>query len=88
MSVRNVGPRIIRYGFVGGQNLFKEFPDQLCRPAQNATKSDAALIFYPRHFHAAIFRVRCSEAPFSGVEFMHMAVKPTHCGLQHIVQLC
>ena len=25
----DVGPRIIRYGFVGRQNLFKEFPDQL-----------------------------------------------------------
>jgi hypothetical protein len=25
----DVGPRIIRYGFVGGQNLFKEYPDQL-----------------------------------------------------------
>jgi hypothetical protein len=25
----DVGPRIIRLGFVGGQNLFKEFPDQL-----------------------------------------------------------
>lgn len=25
----DVGPRIIRYGFVGGQNLFKEFPEQL-----------------------------------------------------------
>ena len=25
----DVGPRIIRFGFVGGQNLFKEFPDQL-----------------------------------------------------------
>lgn len=25
----DIGPRIIRYGFVGGQNLFKEFPDQL-----------------------------------------------------------
>src|SRR5208337_1207083 len=25
----DVGPRIIRYGFVGGQNLFKEFPGQL-----------------------------------------------------------
>ena len=25
----DVGPRIIRYGFIGGQNLFKEFPDQL-----------------------------------------------------------
>lgn len=25
----DVGPRIIRYGFVGGQNVFKEFADQL-----------------------------------------------------------
>jgi hypothetical protein len=25
----DVGPRIIRFGFVGGQNVFKEFPDQL-----------------------------------------------------------
>src|ERR1700676_5232994 len=25
----DVGPRIIRYGFAGGQNLFKEFADQL-----------------------------------------------------------
>src|ERR1039458_7684886 len=25
----DVGPRVIRYGFVGGQNLFKEFPEQL-----------------------------------------------------------
>jgi hypothetical protein len=27
----DVGPRIIRFGFVGGQNLFKEFADQLGR---------------------------------------------------------
>ena len=25
----DVGPRIMRYGFVGGQNFFREFPDQL-----------------------------------------------------------
>src|ERR1700733_12056401 len=25
----DVGPRIIRFGFVGGQSLFKEYPDQL-----------------------------------------------------------
>jgi hypothetical protein len=25
----DVGPRIIRFGFVGGQNLFKQYPDQL-----------------------------------------------------------
>lgn len=30
----DVGPRIIRFGFVGGQNLFKEFPDQLGRSGE------------------------------------------------------
>jgi hypothetical protein len=25
----DVGPRVIRFGFVGGQNLFKEFPEQM-----------------------------------------------------------
>src|ERR1041384_8610119 len=25
----DVGPRVIRFGFVGGQNLFKEFKDQV-----------------------------------------------------------
>jgi hypothetical protein len=27
----DVGPRVIRFGFVGGQNFFKEFPEQLGR---------------------------------------------------------
>lgn len=30
----DVGPRVIRYGFVGGQNLFKEFTDQLGRSGE------------------------------------------------------
>ena len=30
----DVGPRGIRFGFVGGQNLFKEFPDQLGRSGE------------------------------------------------------
>jgi hypothetical protein len=30
----DVGPRIIRFGFVGGQNLFKEYPDQLGRSGE------------------------------------------------------
>jgi hypothetical protein len=25
----DVGPRVIRYGFIGGQNLFKEYDEQL-----------------------------------------------------------
>jgi hypothetical protein len=31
----DVGPRIIRYGFVGGQNLFAEFPEQLGKSGEN-----------------------------------------------------
>jgi hypothetical protein len=30
----DVGPRIVRFGFVGGQNLFKEFADQLGRSGE------------------------------------------------------
>jgi hypothetical protein len=32
----DVGPRIIRYGFMGGQNLFKEFPEQLDKSGEAA----------------------------------------------------
>jgi hypothetical protein len=32
----DVGPRVIRYGFVGGQNLFKEFAAQLGRSGEPA----------------------------------------------------
>jgi len=32
----DVGPRIIRFGFVGGQNLFKEFADQLGKSGEGA----------------------------------------------------
>ena len=31
----DVGPRIIRFGFVGGQNLFKEYPDQLGKSGES-----------------------------------------------------
>jgi hypothetical protein len=31
----DVGPRIIRFGFVGGQNLFKEFPEQLGKTGED-----------------------------------------------------
>lgn len=31
----DVGPRIIRYGFIGGQNLFKEFDDQLGKSGES-----------------------------------------------------
>ena len=29
IATTDVGPRIIRFGFVGGQNVFKEFPDMI-----------------------------------------------------------
>jgi hypothetical protein len=29
IATTDVGPRIIRFGFVGGQNMFKEFPDMI-----------------------------------------------------------
>lgn len=31
IATTDVGPRVIRYGFIGGQNVFKEFADQLGR---------------------------------------------------------
>lgn len=31
----DVGPRVIRFGFVGGQNLFKEFPEQLGKSGED-----------------------------------------------------
>jgi hypothetical protein len=31
----DVGPRVLHYGFVGGQNLFKEFPEQLGRSGED-----------------------------------------------------
>ena len=34
----DVGPRVIRYGFIGGQNLFKEFADQMGRSGEPTWK--------------------------------------------------
>lgn len=34
IATSDVGPRIIRYGFIGGPNLFAEFPDQLGRSGE------------------------------------------------------
>ena len=32
----DVGPRVIRYGFIGGQNVFKEFAEQMGRCGEAA----------------------------------------------------
>src|ERR1039458_2860402 len=31
----DVGPRVIRFGFVGGQNLFKEYPEPLVKSGES-----------------------------------------------------
>ena len=38
----DIGPRIIRFGFVGGQNLFKEFADQIGKTAKRNSSCAAA----------------------------------------------
>ena len=35
VATTDVGPRVIRFGFVGGANLFKEWPDQLGKTGGN-----------------------------------------------------
>lgn len=36
VTTADVGPRVIRYGFVNGPNLFAEFPDQLGRSGEDS----------------------------------------------------
>ena len=42
----DVGPRIIRFGFVGGQNLFKEFAEQLWARPERPSSSCGAEVAY------------------------------------------
>src|ERR1039457_6960536 len=35
----DVGPRVMRYGFVGGQNLFKEYKEQLGKSGEPEWKA-------------------------------------------------
>ena len=52
----DIGPRIIRYGFSGGQNVFKEFADQaLRRPVRQANPS--APPAHPGHFGGGFFLI-------------------------------
>ncbi|MGI0134549.1 MAG: hypothetical protein ACREBW_06300 [Candidatus Micrarchaeaceae archaeon] len=39
----DVGPRILRYGFIGRQNLFKEFQDQIGKTGESNFKAVAAI---------------------------------------------
>ena len=36
MVTGDVGPRVMRYGFAGGQNFFKEFADQMGKTGEAA----------------------------------------------------
>src|SRR6516225_9455764 len=35
IATSDVGPRVIRFGFVGGQNMFKEFAEQLGKSGES-----------------------------------------------------
>jgi hypothetical protein len=35
--------------------------------------------------HASVFRVGYPEVSVAGAEFVHVAARPTHRGLQHIM---
>ena len=35
IATSDVGPRVIHFGFVGGQNVFKEFPEQLGKSGED-----------------------------------------------------
>ncbi len=60
----DVGPRVIRFGFVGGQNLFKEFPDQIGKSGEK--------IWQPRGGH------RIWMAPEDGVLSYALDNLPIH----------
>jgi hypothetical protein len=54
-------------------------------PSEHTTEPDIAFVLY-LHPHTDVFRVRSPEVAFPGSEFVHVAVVPTHCCLQNIVQ--
>ena len=54
-------------------------------PSEYTTEPDIAFVFY-LHPHTDVFRVRSPEVAFPGSKFVHVAVVPTHCRLQNIVQ--
>ena len=54
-------------------------------PSEHTTEPNIAFVSY-LHPHTDVFRVRFPKVAFPGSEFVHMAVVPTHCCLQNIVQ--
>jgi hypothetical protein len=47
-----------------------------------------ALAFDTGPSREGVGRLRLTEAPLTGTELMHVAVFPSHRGLQHVMQLC
>ena len=54
-------------------------------PSEDTAEPNIAFVLYLRS-HADVFRVRSPEVALPGSEFVHVAVVPTHCCLQNIVQ--
>ena len=54
----DVGPRIMRYGFPGGQNLFKEFEKQLGKTGEKEyqLRGGHRVWVAPRHHHHRHYR--------------------------------
>src|ERR1039457_668714 len=54
-------------------------------PAKYAGEKRRALVFHRGHSHEAVFRVGPPEVPPANAKFVHVAVLPSHRGLQHVV---
>ncbi|HEY2858088.1 MAG TPA: hypothetical protein VGJ21_06710 [Terracidiphilus sp.] len=53
-------------------------------PSEHTTEPNIAFVYL--HPHTDVFRVGSPEVAFPGSKFVHVAVVPTHCCLQNIVQ--
>jgi hypothetical protein len=64
VATTDVGPRILRWAFVGGKNLFKQFPDHLAKPSGEKWKSYGG----HRFWHAPEIMPRSYAADNSAIE--------------------
>jgi len=55
-------------------------------PPEHTAEPNTTFVFY-LHSHTYVFRIWSAEVAFPGSEVVHMAVVPTHCRLQNIMQL-
>src|SRR3954465_6431784 len=64
IATTDVGPRVIRFGFIGGDNLFKEFPDHMGKTGGDQWRSFGG----HRLWHAPEIRPRTYAPDNSPVE--------------------